>query len=173
MKRDEMVDEILTDLVMESIGSDGLFEEEQPATPHADAQAVQAVQAGALAAGKSAGIEAKAAGLDRNGVRFAVAQAVRHHTESWRQFRKETPVAAPKPAVDDEHVKRVGGLEKTVQKLQTEKTLDQIKNRVELAKIKADAKIEIIRMRAAQRAQKLTARRTASRSGRSGKSRGR
>jgi hypothetical protein len=88
-------------------------------------------------------------------VRFAVAQAIKKHTENWRRFRTENPAPQPKPGTDDEHVKRVDQLEKTVQKLQADKALDAQKARIAMAKMKANAKIEIIRMRAAQRAKML------------------
>lgn len=156
MKRDEMVVEILTDLVEETLDVEGsLFETEVAATPHGSEAAASAVQAGALAVGRAAGLEAKAAGLDRNAVRFAVTQAVRNHTENWRKFRDQHPTPVSKQTTDDEQGKRVDGLEKTVQKLQTDKTLSAQKARIEMAKMKADAKIEIIRMRAAQRAKML------------------
>ena len=153
MTRDEMVVEILTDLVEGTLDIEGsLFEAaEVAADPHSRPETGQAIQAGALAAGRTAGLEAKAAGLDRHGVRFAVAQAVRTHTEHWRKFREEHPAPLPKQTTDDEHVKRVDGLEKTVKQLQADKALDAQKARIEMAKMKADAKIEIIRMRAAQK----------------------
>ena len=157
MKRDEMVVEILTDLVEETLDVEGhLFETEVAPTPHGSPETASAVQAGALAVGRAAGLEAKAAGLDRNGVRFAVTQAVRNHTENWRKFRDQHPTPVPKQTTDDEHVKRVDGLEKTVQKLQADKALSAQKARIEMAKMKADAKIEIIRMRAAQKAKSVT-----------------
>lgn len=162
MNRDEMVIDILTDLVEASLEMDQpLFEGEVATDPHASPETAQAVQAGALAAGRSAGIEAKAAGLDRNGVRFAMSQAIRHHTESWRRFKDAHPTPVPQPAQDDEHVKRVDGIEKTVKQLQTDKALDAQKARIEMAKMKADAKIEIIRLRAAQKAKALGAKRRA------------
>ena len=157
MKRDGMVVEILTDLVEETLDvEDPLFETEVAPTPHGSPETASAVQAGALAAGRAAGLEAKAAGLDRNAVRFAVTQAVRNHTENWRKFRDQHPTPVSKQTTDDEQGKRVDGLEKTVQKLQTDKTLSAQKARIEMAKMKADAKIEIIRMRAAQKAKALT-----------------
>ena len=160
MNRDELVVDILTDLVEESLEIRGyLFEAEVATDPHASPDTAKTIQAGALAAGRTAGVEAKAAGLDRNGVRFAVSQAIRSHTENWRRFRSEHPTPAPKPEPDDEHVKRVDGLEKTAQKLHNDKALDAQKARIEMAKIKADAKIEIIRMRAAQRVKSMVAKR--------------
>ena len=68
MNRDELVVDILTDLVEERLEIQGyLFEAEVATDPHASPDTAKTIQAGALAAGRTAGVEAKAAGLDRNG----------------------------------------------------------------------------------------------------------
>lgn len=91
--KQKMVGDILVDLVLEDVmnGTD-LFEANPNRDDHgrfSSQGAAAAYASGAMAAGRSAGILAKAAGQDREGIRSAIKGAMQKHGEYAADSRRD------------------------------------------------------------------------------------
>ena len=96
MKQEQVVEEVVIDLILDDVMNDGtMFEGKQAHdekgrfTPKA---AGAAYASGAMAAGRAAGIEAKARGASRDEVRNAIGVAVRqHHADTQWHVSQRNP----------------------------------------------------------------------------------
>ena len=136
--------------------------------PHGDAHTAQDVtqmiQKGAMSAAKDAHLAAKSDGKDHAGCRAAIVKAIADHIKQWDQFRTKHPVVKPeeKPAGNREHGQAIDALGKEVTQLKTAQALSSIRSKVELEKVRAEGRIQAIRLRADHKVASL-------RSGRTGK----